>query len=180
MTKFWLVLALACVWCTSAGAQTAPVWSEPAGRFTLAFEDLGWTALPAPEPSDEGYLLGIEHRRFQEDGSMRTCFMTERSQSIPPHVSQSDINAMTMARGVTILERTVGGAPTRSAVTDINGVSVIGATFTSPIHQQMRVFYLKDGSSLRQILINLRRHRSGHARSHRQYRRAAADTPDRA
>ncbi len=142
-----------CALRASVAAAQSETWTDPHDRFSLSFAHLGWTELQ-PRADDPGLLLAIEHREFQQAGSMRTCFVTERRQPISPQVTQTELNALFSARGLAALERTMRSSATESELLQIDGVAVIEATFAAPLHQQVRVFYLKDRADLVQILIN--------------------------
>jgi hypothetical protein len=138
---------------SAQSAQTAQsAWTEPAGRFGLDFQASGWTELHMPS-DNEGLVLAIEHRPFQERGLMRTCLITERGQDLGGQVSQADINTRTAAVGQSMIERTIG-VPAHSAVLDVDGVTVVAATIAAPLRQEVRLFYLSEGTRLTQILIN--------------------------
>jgi hypothetical protein len=155
--RCWPLLAAiaALFWLDAAGAsaQSNTTWTEPAGRFTLDFAPLGWTELSPPD-DDPTTLLGIEHRGFQETGMMRTCFMTERRQSVGPRLNQEQVNAVTRRMGPEGIARTMGATPEQSETIDVDGIAVIHATFTNEWRQQMRLFYLADGQNVRQIFLN--------------------------
>lgn len=149
-----LVLAIALTCVGPVAAQTNPRWIEPGGRFSLQFSAFGWSELPPNPSAGDGLLLAIEHREFQSSGQMLTCFVTERRQVLGASISQDRANAATSAMGLAGIERTVGAAIDQSEIVDIDGVTVIDASYTVQWRQHMRLFYLADGAYVRQILIN--------------------------
>ena len=87
---------------------------------------------------------------------MRTCFVSERRQPVPNdgRLTQPNLNVVTNTMGLGGLERTIGTPPIRGEVITVDGVAVIDAVFDGPTRMYMRVFYMKDGAELVQIVIN--------------------------
>lgn len=149
-----LILAVALTCTGPVQAQTSQRWTEPGGRFSLEFGALGWSELP-PNPSEgDTLLVAIEHREFQSGGQMRTCFVTERRQALGASVSQARVNTSTSAMAAAGVERSVGATIDESEIVEVDGATVIDASYTAQWQQHMRLFYLADGAFVRQILIN--------------------------
>jgi hypothetical protein len=146
------VVALVAALGSSALAQSASRWEAPGHIFSLDFQAWGWSALP-PNPGDDPtrpMLLGIEHRQFQQAGSMRTCFVTERRFPSRPGVSQETLNALaTQSDG-----RLDIGMPVSLTRVNVDGVTVNDAVYDHPIYQHMRWFFIPSDASVLQIHIN--------------------------
>lgn len=151
---FFLVVLLAFA-APMAGAQNADDWTDASGRFSMGFSALGWTEL-SPPADDPTIRLAIEHREFQQNGLMRTCFITERRQAGPTdgRLTQTNLNAVATTMGLAALERANGAVAMRGQVIMVDGVAVTDAVFDGPTRQYMRVFYVKDGPDFVQVLIN--------------------------
>jgi hypothetical protein len=57
------------------------VWIAPNGRFSLAFQGLGWSALPDNLAAAAGDMLIIYPKGAKADGRERACAVSQR----PPH-----------------------------------------------------------------------------------------------
>lgn len=133
-----------------AQAEPAPaaVWTDPTGRITLAFEDLGWSPIDVGNVRlEEGDVLLIEHTAFQADGQMRMCAMRSvLAPDGPRGMTQDQANQAIELRTQADHERTVGAPLTSLSHATLSGVAV--ATFTFEREntlQYWRLFYLSHG-----------------------------------
>ena len=66
-------------------------------------------------------------------------------------MTQDNINAISAARFRELLE---GTTPTSSQLVEVDGVVTIDAIYEGGTYQHIRLFYLGDGATLTQILID--------------------------
>jgi hypothetical protein len=133
-------------------AQNDTRWEAPNGLFSLDFQAWGWTELP-PDPgtvSDPPTLLGIEHRQFQQNGLMRTCYVTERRIQAPLNTSQETLNAIARANA----RLASAGTPRSSANANVDGVTVNEAIYDQPVYHHARWFFISHQAAALQIIIS--------------------------
>ena len=152
MQRFAIALTLWIAAWTVAVAQSNTRWTDPGGHFSLDYAPLGWTPL-TPPPDAAPDLLEIEHHQFQQGGLMRTCIVTQRSSAVPPQVDQRALNAYAASRTPQDLAQR-GVVPSEVDHVSVDGIVVIDATFDQPMHEHMRVFYLRTDSAMLQFVIN--------------------------
>ncbi len=131
-------------------AEPAPAveWTDPTGRVTLAFDELGWTPIDrANLQLEEGDILLIEHNAFQADRQMRVCAMRSvLAPDAPPGMTHDQVNQAIELRTHADYERTVGAPLTSLSRATLSGVAVATFTFErGNTLQYWRLFYLSHG-----------------------------------
>src|SRR5262245_25061745 len=74
-------------------AQQNSVWTDPSGRFTLSFADLGWSGPQQAETAD-GYILAVENLSLSRNRTVPAVCAVRHA---PParNFPEDRINAMT-------------------------------------------------------------------------------------
>jgi len=95
----------------------------------------------------------IERDHTEVDGDTPICVVTGHAQPTPASMTQANVNTISSARHRDMLESTAG-IPTSSQLVDVDGVVTIDAIYNGPTYRHIRLFYLGDGVTLTQILID--------------------------
>ncbi|MFT3728780.1 MAG: hypothetical protein QM759_13230 [Terricaulis sp.] len=130
-----------------SGAQQSSVWTDPSGRFTLSFAELGWSGPQQPETED-GYILAVENLELSRGRAVPDVCAVRHA---PParNFPADRINAMTDGLSESVLQRFHHTqAPIQNLMRlEIDGVHVVDyVTEMNGAWQHWRTFWLEQSN----------------------------------
>ncbi|WP_395648123.1 hypothetical protein [Terricaulis sp.] len=126
-----------------ARAQDSARWTDPSGRFSLAFADLGWSGPPAP-PGETQYLLAVQNPSLPSSLCAVRRAPPAQAQAGLPQEAVNTLTTRLTERQLQTFHHT--NAPVRNLTfLDIGGVAVADYVIETSIWQHWRTFWLLHG-----------------------------------
>lgn len=122
MRRAILVAALMLAVAGVARAQDA-TWVEPAGRYSLSFEALGW--VPTPSVAQAPNIMAFVRNDSARDDRMRICFVREEYVPNSTGFTQAAANRILESWADARISQVVGRPVSNVQHVTVNGVSAI-------------------------------------------------------